>query len=82
MASKDKKIVIPVVVEVAEACTLGVLRGRRDAGRDPFVDEAERTGFFELVDEQAVGRSGTVGDVDIEVAVPVVIDERGAGEAS
>ncbi len=66
---------VAVVVRVAHTHTARVLGAGVDPGGEGHIDESHLAALLELVEVEAVGRAGPVGDVDVEVAVTVEVRE-------
>ena len=79
---EDEHVRVAVVVGVAEADAGAVLSRRIGARGHRDVDEAQAPGLHELVGKEAVGRCRTVGDVDVEVAVVVEVEDRHSRSAA
>ena len=78
-AAEHQQVVVAVVVGVAEADAGGVLGRRLDAGLGRHLAKADLAAVGELVGVEDVGGAGTVGDVDVDVAVAVVVEQRHPG---
>lgn len=71
--SQDIQVLVTVVVDVAEAHTRAVHVFGADSGRCAFVYERGLTRLLNLVLIQTVVASRTIGDVDVQVTISVVV---------
>ena len=80
--AEHQQVHIPIVVDIAGAGTVAVLFGGGHAQRFGLIDKSQLTVVAELIDEQTVGLTGAVGDVNILVIVPVHVEDHHTGYAT